>query len=80
MIAFVKDIMIYIFVIAAVIIVPMKLGGYGAIFDAAGEALGAEGRRAGKVTAGLPLAPRRSGPSSRWRSARRWRCSCIRIR
>ena len=35
MIAFVKDIMIYIFVIAAVIIIPAQLGGYGAIFDAA---------------------------------------------
>ncbi|MET3615381.1 SSS family solute:Na+ symporter [Rhizobium aquaticum] len=35
MIAFVKDIMIYIFVIAAVIIIPAKLGGYGAIFDSA---------------------------------------------
>jgi solute:Na+ symporter, SSS family len=35
MIAFVKDIMIYIFVIAAVVIIPAKLGGYGAIFDSA---------------------------------------------
>ena len=39
MIAFVKDIMIYIFVVAAVIVVPMKLGGYGAIFDKAGAVL-----------------------------------------
>ncbi len=35
MIAFVKDIMIYIFVIAAIIVIPYKLGGYGVIFDAA---------------------------------------------
>jgi SSS family solute:Na+ symporter len=35
LIAFVKDIMIYIVVIAAVVIIPAKLGGYGAIFDAA---------------------------------------------
>ena len=37
MIAFVKDIMIYIFVIAAVIIIPAKLGGYGAVFAAAAK-------------------------------------------
>ncbi|HEY0292782.1 MAG TPA: sodium:solute symporter, partial [Hansschlegelia sp.] len=35
LIAFVKDIMIYIVVIVAVVIVPMKLGGYGAVFGAA---------------------------------------------
>ncbi len=35
MIAFVKDIMIYVFVIAAIIIIPYKLGGYGVIFDSA---------------------------------------------
>jgi SSS family solute:Na+ symporter len=34
LIAVVKDIIIYITVIAAVVVVPMKLGGYGAIFDA----------------------------------------------
>ena len=35
MIAFVKDIMIYIFVIAAIIVIPAQLGGYKAVFDAA---------------------------------------------
>jgi SSS family solute:Na+ symporter len=35
LIAFVKDTLIYIVVIAAVIVIPIKLGGYGAIFDAA---------------------------------------------
>jgi solute:Na+ symporter, SSS family len=58
MIAFVKDTMIYIFVIAAVVIVPMKLGGYGAIFDAASadftKKVAASG---GKVAAGILLAP-----------------------
>jgi SSS family solute:Na+ symporter len=34
LIAVVKDLIIYITVIAAVVVVPMKLGGYGAIFDA----------------------------------------------
>jgi SSS family solute:Na+ symporter len=37
MIAFVKDIMIYIFVIAAIIVIPAQLGGYGAVFDAAAK-------------------------------------------
>ncbi|MDA9431501.1 monocarboxylate uptake permease MctP [Bradyrhizobium sp. CCBAU 51627] len=43
LIAFVKDVMIYIVVIAAVAIVPSKLGGYGAIFTAADAAFSAKG-------------------------------------
>jgi SSS family solute:Na+ symporter len=35
LIAFVKDILIYVAVIAAVAVIPSKLGGYGAVFDAA---------------------------------------------
>ena len=35
MIAFVKDAMIYIFIIAAIVIIPYELGGFGAIFAAA---------------------------------------------
>jgi len=42
MIAVVKDTMIYITVIAAVIIIPLKLGGYGHIFAAAAAALPAK--------------------------------------
>ena len=58
LIAFVKDIMIYIAVIAAVVIVPLKLGGYGAIFQAAGEALdGKVAASGGKLAAGLILTP-----------------------
>jgi SSS family solute:Na+ symporter len=34
LIAVVKDIIIYVTVIAAVVVVPLKLGGYGAVFDA----------------------------------------------
>jgi solute:Na+ symporter, SSS family len=37
MIAFVKDIMIYIVVIAAVWLIPMKLGGYAHVFDSADQ-------------------------------------------
>jgi SSS family solute:Na+ symporter len=47
MIAFVKDAMIYIFVIAAIIFVPTKLGGYGAVFDAADHAFQARGGAGG---------------------------------
>lgn len=43
LIAFVKDIMIYIAVIAAVAVIPSKLGGYGAVFAAAEEAFKAKG-------------------------------------
>jgi SSS family solute:Na+ symporter len=43
LIAFVKDIMIYIVVIAAIAIVPSKLGGYGEIFNAADAAFKAKG-------------------------------------
>ncbi|MEO8743017.1 MAG: sodium:solute symporter [Lysobacteraceae bacterium] len=49
LIAFVKDTMIYIFVIAAVIVIPLQLGGYGAIFAAAKEAFAAKGGATGIV-------------------------------
>src|SRR6201996_7917317 len=38
LIAFVKDIMIYIVVLVAVVVLPAKLGGYGAVFSAANDA------------------------------------------
>ena len=81
LIAFVKDIMIYIAVLAAVIYVPSKLGGYGAIFAAASAALdGKVAASSGKLAAGLILKPTQMLPyaSSLW--ARPWRPSCIRIR
>ena len=80
MIAFVKDIMIYIFVVAAVI-------------DRAAEArrlrrhlrqsrgrARREGRRHRQARRHPAAKARSSCPSRRWRSARRWRFSCIRIR
>jgi SSS family solute:Na+ symporter len=51
LIAFVKDLMIYIVVLVAVVLVPMKLGGYSAVFAAAGDAYKAKG------SGGLTLAP-----------------------
>ena len=49
LIAFVKDAMLYIAVIAAIIVIPMQLGGYGAVFDAAKEAFAAKGGQTGLV-------------------------------
>src|ERR1700736_1726052 len=47
LIAFVKDIMIYIVVLVAVVIVPAKLGGYGVVFSAASDAFAAKGGATG---------------------------------
>jgi SSS family solute:Na+ symporter len=49
LIAFVKDIMIYIVVLVAVVVVPLKLGGYGAVFAAAGDAFAAKGGATGLI-------------------------------
>jgi SSS family solute:Na+ symporter len=62
MIAFVKDTMIYIFVIAVVIVVPIQLGGFGAIFDAASKAYAVKVAANPKLAAGLTLAPQQIGP------------------
>src|ERR1700758_206329 len=47
LIAFVKDTMIYIVVLVAVVLVPAKLGGYGAVFAAANDAFSAKGGQTG---------------------------------
>ena len=62
MIAFVKDAMIYIFVIAAIVIIPYELGGFGAIFEAAGKAFEAKVAANPKLAAGLTLTPAQVGP------------------
>jgi solute:Na+ symporter, SSS family len=49
LIAFVKDIMIYIVVLVAVVIVPAKLGGYAAVFSAANDAFVAKGGATGLI-------------------------------
>jgi solute:Na+ symporter, SSS family len=49
MIAFVKDIMIYIVVIAAVWLIPSKLGGYAHVFDAADSFFKAKGGATGII-------------------------------
>src|SRR5690242_628796 len=49
LIAFVKDTMIYIVVLVAVVVVPYKLGGYGAVFSAANDAFTAKGGQTGII-------------------------------
>jgi SSS family solute:Na+ symporter len=49
LIAFVKDLMIYIVVLVAIVLVPMKLGGYAAVFSAAGDAYAAKGGATGLI-------------------------------
>src|ERR1700719_4181256 len=51
LIAFVKDAMIYVVVIAAIALIPGKLGGYEAVFDTADQAFKAKG------SGGILLAP-----------------------
>jgi SSS family solute:Na+ symporter len=47
LIAFVKDLMIYIVVLVAVVLVPMQLGGYSAVFASASAAFAAKGGATG---------------------------------
>lgn len=47
LIAFVKDLMIYIVVLVAVVLVPLKLGGYGTVFASANDAFTAKGGATG---------------------------------
>jgi SSS family solute:Na+ symporter len=47
LIAFVKDLMIYIVVLVAIVLVPAKLGGYGAVFTSASDAFAAKGGATG---------------------------------
>ncbi len=59
LIAFVKDTMLYVFVIAAVVVIPAQHGGYGAVFAAAGKAFAAKGGATGLLLhdgQGLPFA------------------------
>src|ERR1700759_333816 len=66
LIAFVKDIMIYIVVLVAVVIVPAKLGGYAAVFAAANDAFVAKGGATGlslKPAQMLPYATFALGPA-----------------
>jgi SSS family solute:Na+ symporter len=56
LIAFVKDTMLYIVVLTVVVVIPLELGGYGAIFEAADAAFRAKG------SGGILLAPNQYVP------------------
>ncbi len=57
LIAFVKDLMIYVVVLAAVVLVPARLGGYGAVFQAAGDAFAAKGGATGLLLEPAQMLP-----------------------
>ncbi|ROR42192.1 SSS family solute:Na+ symporter [Kitasatospora cineracea] len=60
LIAFVKDALIYIVIIVAVVYIPMRLGGYGHVFDAAQHKFATPGPT-GKPSGALVV-----GPSGQW--------------
>ncbi|MFI6859769.1 monocarboxylate uptake permease MctP [Streptomyces sp. NPDC050421] len=53
LIAFVKDGLIYLVIVVAIIYIPIKLGGFDDIFAKAGDAFSAKNEAAGKPVAGL---------------------------
>jgi len=57
LIAFVKDLMIYIVVLIAVVMVPSKLGGYAHVFQAAGDAFAAKGGATGLILKPAQMLP-----------------------
>nr|WP_234340973.1 sodium:solute symporter [Streptomyces sp. NRRL S-1813] len=61
LIAFVKDGLIYLVITVAIIYIPIKLGGFGEIFDTAGKALAQPGAVPGKPRGELV-----SGPNAQW--------------
>ena len=74
LIAFVKDTLIYIVILVAIIVIPMKLGGWDMVFDAAQEKFAAS---PAPVTASCST-PATSCSTSRWPWARRSRSSSTR--
>jgi SSS family solute:Na+ symporter len=73
LIAIVKDTLIFVTIFAAVVIIPARLGGYGAIFASVPQ----EKLLLAPPAAGASAA---TAPMQRSRSARRSRCSSTRIR
>jgi SSS family solute:Na+ symporter len=61
LIAFVKDTLVYIVIIVAVIYIPMRLGGYGHVFDSAAQKFSAVNPATHKPVGSLVL-----GPNAHW--------------
>ncbi len=73
LIAVVKDLLVYVTVLAAIVIIPSELGGYDKVFAAMpAKQLLLAPAPAGNLGAGLPMSP--------WRWDRCWRCFSIPIR
>ncbi len=81
-IAFVKDTLIYLVIIVAIIYLPHEVRRLGAHLRRRADQDGRRPTRpTGKPTGVVhPRRARSTGPTPRWRSARRWRCSCTRTR
>ena len=80
-IAFVKDTLIYLVIIVAIIYLPTKFGGWTHIFDAAqSQDGGARTRSTASPTASSSPEGRSTGPTPPSAWARRSRCSCTRTR
>ena len=80
LIAFVKDSLIYVTVIVAILVIPGQLGGWGHIFGVASAHLSSVNPATGKPYGNLVVLPAGQGPMPPWPSARRWPCSCTRTR
>ncbi|MGF1427753.1 monocarboxylate uptake permease MctP [Kitasatospora sp. LaBMicrA B282] len=61
LIAFVKDILVYLVILVAVIYLPMRLGGYGHIFDAAAKKMSSI-----NPTTHQPVGAMVTGPKAQW--------------
>ena len=82
LIAFVKDALIYLVIIVAIIYLPHKFGGWGHIFDAAADQDGHDqpGHRQADRRVHPGAATQLLGLRHARARARRWRCSCTRTR
>src|SRR2546426_981068 len=79
-IAFVKDTLIYLVILVAIIYLPAKVGGWAHIFEVAQAKMTAVNPATGNRSVCSYRRLRPIGRMRRWRWAPQWRCSCIRIR
>ena len=80
LIAFVKDILIYVTVIVAMLYIPSRIGGWEHIFGVSSAHLKTVNPATGKPFGSIVVMPPANGPTPPWRSAPRWPCSCTRTR
>jgi solute:Na+ symporter, SSS family len=78
LIAFIKDALVYLMIIVAVIYIPSKLGGWGTSSTQQARTWPRPTPRPASHSGRSRSHPRANGPTPRWPWARRWRCSCTR--